>query len=78
MAILLYGISCFVCGKEVSMENSYFWEKFQQTGNITDYLNYTACTSEESQQIGNEEGDFGGNPCDSTRNGVSCHASWRL
>jgi len=30
------------------MKNVEFWNQFIQTGNIKDYLNYSACTSEES------------------------------
>jgi hypothetical protein len=29
------------------MEFDFYWEQFEKTGNISDYLNYTACTSED-------------------------------
>jgi hypothetical protein len=29
------------------MKEEYYWQQFERTGNINDYLNY-ACTSEES------------------------------
>lgn len=60
------------------MENSYYWERFKQTGNITDYLQYTACTDEESQSYHKKEGERGGSTTTSDRDGVIRHASWRL
>ena len=32
------------------MKNNEYWKRFEQTGAITDYLNYTACTSESANQ----------------------------
>lgn len=32
------------------MKNNEYWKRFEQTGAITDYLNYTACTSESASQ----------------------------
>lgn len=31
------------------MESKEFWKKFEKTGDIRDYLNFTACTSESEQ-----------------------------
>lgn len=28
-----------------------YWKQFEQTGDIRDYLNYTACTSERDQVL---------------------------
>ncbi|MFU0827170.1 MAG: DUF4240 domain-containing protein [Lachnoclostridium sp.] len=33
------------------MRNEKYWERFEKTGNIMDYLNYTACTAEELHQL---------------------------
>lgn len=30
------------------MNYDFYWEQFEKTGNISDYLNYTACTNEEA------------------------------
>lgn len=30
--------------------NNKYWKRFEQTGAIEDYLNYTACTSESANQ----------------------------
>ena len=32
------------------MKNYDYWEKFVKTGKIDDYLNYIACTREESME----------------------------
>lgn len=32
------------------MKNNDYWKRFEQTGAISDYLNYTACTSESANQ----------------------------
>lgn len=29
------------------MDYDFYWEKFKRTGNISDYLSYLACTSED-------------------------------
>ena len=36
-----------------------FWEQFQRTGRVLDYLNYTACAKEESKEwsCGNNHDD---------------------
>ncbi len=37
------------------MKNNDYWKRFEQTGAILDYLNYTACTSESANRnIANE------------------------
>ncbi|MDD4112100.1 MAG: hypothetical protein PHC56_03585 [Herbinix sp.] len=66
------------------MKNYDYWRDFVMTGKIDDYLNYIACTREESfvnfDNVVNikEEGDFhaGSNNCDG--NGSISHAGWRL
>lgn len=62
--------------KEVGMDDSMLWKRFEVSGDIMDYLNYTACTSEESQKCNTKEGERGGNTDYDHWNGVSCHASW--
>ncbi len=42
------------------MKNNDYWERFAKTGNILDYLNYTACTAEESNQLLTKESEEGG------------------
>ena len=64
-------------GKEVKMDNSYYWDLFQQSGNIMDYLHYTACTDEDIQSKQYQEG-MHGESCDRDGDGISSHASWRL
>lgn len=32
------------------MKNNEYWKRFEQTGAISDYLNYTACTSESTNR----------------------------
>lgn len=54
-----------------------YWKLFEETGSISAYLNY-ACTSEESQSYGREEGGHGDEPGDRDRNGFISHANWRL
>ncbi len=62
------------------MENSYFWERFEHSGNIADYLKYTACTKENvlNGTSDSKEGRRGGFTDYGNRNGVGCHAGWRL
>ena len=60
------------------MNNSFYWKEFEKTGNITDYLSYTACTSEESQHNNKKEGEHGGETNNRHRNGISLHAHWGL
>lgn len=58
------------------MEDRDFWKRFEESGNILDYLNYTACTNEESQIRTLKEGERGGSTDYGYWNGVSRHASW--
>ena len=64
------------------MKNYDFWKDFAKTGKIDDYLNYIACTREESMDYdqvvkSKEEGGFhAGNKCDG--NSSISHAGWRL
>jgi len=64
-----------------SMRNKNYWERFEKTGNILDYLNYTACTAEELNQLLSIENKEGGNNDDSSlsnRDGFIDHAYWGL
>lgn len=54
-----------------------FWRLFEKTGSVDDYLNY-ACTCEESQSFGREEGERCDEPDNGHRNGFIGHADWRL
>jgi hypothetical protein len=57
------------------------WKKFEETGNISDYLNYTACTAEDcSRHIVNEnrEGGLGCDNINCDRNGFISNANWGL
>lgn len=65
------------------MKNYDGWKKFIRTGKIDDYLNYIACTREDSmdnirQVVDREEGGIraGINYCDG--NGSIGHAGWGL
>ncbi|WFR56600.1 hypothetical protein QA584_23760 [Anaerocolumna sp. AGMB13025] len=63
------------------MRNKDYWEKFSKTGNILDYLNYTACTVEELNQllsIDDEEGGYSDDSNLSDGNGFVDHAYWGL
>lgn len=63
------------------MRNKDYWERFEKTGNILDYLNYTACTAEELNQLLSIENEEGGNSDDGSRsdgNGFVGHAYWGL
>lgn len=54
------------------MNDQDYWEKFIKTGNIYDYLNYTACTREDSYgQMANstKEGEPRSDYYNSDRNG---------
>ena len=62
--------------KEVCMDKSNLWRRFEVSGDIKDYLNYIACTSEESQKRTNKEGEHGGYTDYSNWNGVGRHAGW--
>ncbi len=63
------------------MRNKNDWERFEKTGNILDYLNYTACTVEELNQLLSIDNKEGGNSDDSSlinRDGFIDHAYWGL
>ncbi len=63
------------------MRNKDYWERFAKTGNIMDYLNYTACTVEELNQllpIENKEGGYSDDSSISDGDGLVDHAYWRL
>ena len=52
------------------------WEKFRETGHISDYLSYIACTKDEfgSEFSISKEGGNGGELCHSDGDGFNCHA----
>lgn len=63
------------------------WKLFEKTGNICDYLNYTACTSEnyfsgEAEQQSNKKTQKESGVNDRTTNcnwnGFVHHAYWRV
>jgi hypothetical protein len=61
------------------MKNQEFWERFEKTGNILDYLNYTACTSEECSKYKSpekEEGGYSGDRFNYGGDGIVSHANW--
>lgn len=58
------------------MEESSMWKRFEVSGDIMDYLSYTACTSEESMKCNTKEGERGVSTDYDHWNGVGHHASW--
>ncbi|MDO5291937.1 MAG: hypothetical protein Q4F05_04220 [bacterium] len=58
------------------MDNGNLWKQFETSGEITDYLKYTACTRESDSSYTTKEGERGGNTDYGNWNGVSRHASW--
>ncbi len=63
------------------MRNPEYWKRFEKTGNISDYLNYIACTDENCTRHmaeEEEEGGFGGGGIDSDRDSVIRNADWGL
>ena len=55
-----------------------YWEKFVKTGNVHDYLNYTACTRQDQygQMTGDfEEGEPRSGDYNSNRNGPEGYAN---
>ncbi len=63
------------------MKNKDYWERFAKTGNILDYLNYTACTVEELNQllsIDNKEGGYNDDSNLSDGDSLIDHAYWGL
>lgn len=59
------------------MKNADYWNIFELTGSIDDYLNY-ACASEERQEMGSEEGGQTDESGDSSGDGFISHARWRI
>lgn len=55
-----------------------YWEKFLKTGNVYDYLNYTACSLEDSTGYIVEKNDKGGysDNNDVNRDSINGHADW--
>lgn len=63
------------------MNNLEYWEKFEKTGSISDYLNYTACTVEDcTRHFVNEikEGVFNSDRNDCDGNRIISNAHWGL
>ncbi len=63
------------------MKNYDYWRDFIKTGKIDDYLNYIACTREESMEDmvnSKEEGGFRAGISNRDGNGSISHAGWRL
>lgn len=58
------------------MEDKLYWETFTKTGNVMDYLNYTACTREGAELLSTEERDAGYSETD--RNRTYGDANWRI
>jgi hypothetical protein len=61
--------------------NSDYWEKFSKTGNIFDYLNYTACTAEDCTQLlsrENKEGGYNNDRDGCAGDGFTSNAYWGL
>lgn len=63
--------------KGAHMMKDDYWKLFEKTGSISDYLAY-ACTSEESQLIGREEGVSQNESGDRNGNGAFCYPNWRI
>ena len=63
------------------MNNADYWNIFELTGCISDYLNY-ACASEERQELEWEKDKKEGGQADesgnSNGNGFISHAHWRI
>lgn len=60
------------------MKYAKHWEKFFQTGNIKDYLDYTACSLEEAQlELAEREGEYSDNDY-TYGNGFNSDAHWRI
>ena len=66
------------------MKNYDYWKDFVMSGRIDDYLNYIACTREESFEEHNtsvnkkEEGGFHAGSNNRVGNGSIGHAGWGL
>ncbi len=59
------------------MKNADYWNVFELTGSISDYLNY-ACASEERQEISKEEGGKADESGECIRDGFISHARGRI
>ncbi|NMB42864.1 MAG: hypothetical protein GX995_01875 [Clostridiales bacterium] len=60
------------------MTDQDYWEKFVKTGNVYDYLNYTACTRQDKygQMTGSyKEGEPKSGDYNSDRNGPEGYAN---
>lgn len=52
-----------------------YWKRFEKTGDVRDYLNYTACTREmflEDEERDNDRDNY------RERNGIVIHADGRV
>ena len=59
------------------MKNADYWDVFELTGNINDYLNY-ACASELKQEISKEESGNANESGDSIRDSFVLYANRRI
>ncbi|WP_312494979.1 hypothetical protein [Anaerosporobacter sp.] len=63
------------------MKKDNYWSEFEKSGNISDYLNYVACTSEhmdDAEEENNQvrEGGESGFTSDCNGNSTGFNASW--
>lgn len=63
------------------MKKENYWSEFEKSGNISDYLNYVACTSEQMNDVevvNNQvrEGGESGFTSDCNGNSIGSNASW--
>lgn len=59
------------------MKHTDYWNIFELTGSVSDYLNY-ACTSEERQEMKQKEGGQADESGDSDGDGFISYARWRV
>lgn len=63
------------------MKDLKYWERFEKTGNINDYLSYTACTTEDYVmhiEKENREGGHNGDSINCDGNGIISNTHWGL
>ena len=61
----------------MQMKDADYWNVFELTGSINDYLNY-ACASEAHQEIRKEEGERADEARNGIRNGFISYACRRV
>lgn len=52
-----------------------YWKRFEKTGDVRDYLNYTACTRETFPEDEVKDDDWNNHR---ERDGAFCHADGRV